>query len=58
MRLGFAVKVLGERGMDFDVMLEAKAKVSRCCACVSSSPTGSEGEHERDPDRRVRLPAG
>jgi UV DNA damage repair endonuclease len=26
MRLGFAVKVLGGRGMDFDVMLEAKAK--------------------------------
>jgi len=26
MRLGFAVKVLGGRGMDFDVMLAAKAK--------------------------------
>jgi UV DNA damage repair endonuclease len=26
MRLGSAVKVLGGRGMDFDVMLEAKTK--------------------------------
>jgi UV DNA damage endonuclease len=38
------------RGMDFDVMLEARPRTSRCGACVSSSPTGPR-RHGRDPDR-------